>query len=144
MRAPLRVTVDGVVYERRLPRRGQQGRVDVAATAEAARLVETASDARVLHAHSHHVNGTVAQVAAKALGLPMVYEVRGFLEETWVARGGDPEAEFVRLARAAETRVMLAADHVVTLSEGMRDEVVRRGWRRTGSPWCRTPSARSG
>ena len=119
--------LDGVAYERRLPSRGQQRRADVAASAESLRLVETARGATVLHAHSHHVNGTVAQAAARTLGIPWVYEVRGFLEETWVARGGDPNAEFVALSRAAETRVMLAANHVVTLSQGMRDEVAARG-----------------
>lgn len=127
VRAPASVTIDGVRYERRVPRRGESSRAEVAAAAEARALVETAAGSRVLHAHSHHVNGTVAQAAARALGIPFVYEVRGLLEETWVARGGDPDAEFVRLSREAETRVMRAADHVVTLSEGMRDAVVARG-----------------
>lgn len=127
VRAPASVTIDGVRYERRVPRRGEARTAEVAAAAEARALVRTAHDARVLHAHSHHVNGTVAQLAAQALGIPFVYEVRGFLEETWVARGGDPDAEFVHLSREAETRVMLAADQVVTLSEGMRTEVLSRG-----------------
>ena len=127
VRAKASVVRDGVRYERRNPKRGEARTVDVAAAAEARALVETARSARILHAHSHHVNGTVAQLAARSLGVPWVYEVRGFLEETWVARGGDPGAEFVSLSRDAETRVMLAADHVVTLSTGMRDEVVSRG-----------------
>lgn len=126
-RAPLLVVQDKVIYQRTIPRRGESRTTLAAARAEAVALAHTARDARVIHAHSHHVNGTIAAAAASALGVPWVYEVRGFLEETWIARGGDPDAEFVRLSRAAETRVMRAADHVVTLSHGMRSEVESRG-----------------
>lgn len=87
----------------------------------------------VLHAHSNHVNGQVALALRARLGVPVVYEVRGLLEETWRSRGPHVDdahavaSDHYRLTRAAETRVMRAADAVVTLSETLRTEVVGRG-----------------
>jgi glycosyltransferase involved in cell wall biosynthesis len=59
----------------------------------------------------------------------MIYEVRGFLEETWVSRAGvgAETSELFQRWREAETRTMRNADAVVTLSDGMRDEIVARG-----------------
>lgn len=128
LRAANRVMLDGVMYRRQLPWRLPLGAAD-AASAEATALVDVAreSGAGILHAHSHHVNGTIALAARDVTSLPVVYEVRGMLEETWIARGGSESSEFVRLSRAAETRVMTSADAVVTLSQGMRDTLVARG-----------------
>lgn len=84
----------------------------------------------VLHAHSKHVNGLVGLALRDRFGLPLVYEVRGLLEETWLSRTSDPGAadtDFYRLTRAAETAVMRAADAVVTLSGPLRDHIVARG-----------------
>jgi glycosyltransferase involved in cell wall biosynthesis len=93
---------------------------------ETARLVERLRPA-VLHAHSKYRNAQVALALRDRFGLPVVYEVRGFLEETWRSRGRDPDTDAYRLARAAETRCMSAADVVVTLSESMKAEIVERG-----------------
>ena len=62
----------------------------------------------------------------------MVYEVRGFWEDTWLSRYADSEAragsELYRAQpRPLETQCMLAADLVVTLGEAMREEIVARG-----------------
>jgi len=84
----------------------------------------------VLHAHSKHVNGLVGLALRERFGLPLVYEVRGLLEETWLSRSSDPTAvdtDFYRLTRSAETAVMRAADAVVTLSGPLRDHIVARG-----------------
>ena len=93
---------------------------------ETARLVERLRPA-VLHAHSKYRNAQVALALRDRFGLPVVYEVRGFLEETWRSRGRDPDTDAYRLARAAETRCMSAADVMVTLSESMKAEIVARG-----------------
>lgn len=85
----------------------------------------------LLHVHSGgrgYEAALVGGAVAQALGLPWVYEVRGFFEATW---SPDPEhaegAETYRRRRAADTRAMLAADAVVTLSESMRGDIVGRG-----------------
>lgn len=57
----------------------------------------------------------------------LVYEARGFPEMTWAVRTGGDEVESYALRRAAETRCMLEADAVVTLSGVMRDHIAARG-----------------
>ena len=125
------VRVDGVPYHRllpaRLPLRADAALVrDVGLTS---RLVASLRPA-VLHAHSGHVNAQVALALRARFGMPVVYEVRGFLEETWRSRSADPHAgsaDAYRLARATETQCLRAADAVVTLGEAMREEIVDRG-----------------
>ncbi|MFL6160465.1 MAG: glycosyltransferase family 4 protein [Marmoricola sp.] len=121
-------TVEGVPYHRllgRLPLRADAAlRLDVARSARLVRRLRPT----VLHAHSNHVNGQVGLALRHQFGIPLVYEVRGFLEETWLSRtGGSPESDFYRLTRQAETRVMQAADAVVTLSASMREAIIGRG-----------------
>jgi glycosyltransferase involved in cell wall biosynthesis len=61
----------------------------------------------------------------------VVYEVRGFWEDTWLSRHPDgarlAASELYQRNRAVETRCMLAADLVVTLGEAMREEIEARG-----------------
>lgn len=59
--------------------------------------------------------------------LPLVYEVRSFLETSWSGREGAELAEISRRRQAAETRAMTEADAVVTIAEAMREDVLARG-----------------
>jgi glycosyltransferase involved in cell wall biosynthesis len=59
--------------------------------------------------------------------LPLVYEVRSFLETSWSGREGAELAEISRRRQAAETRAMTEADAVVTIAEAMREDVMARG-----------------
>lgn len=119
--------VEGIAYHRMLAVRG----TDVAEYGR--RLTAFARSQRVdlIHAATDHVNGQAAMIAADALGLPFVYEVRGFLEDSWACRhGGDTRAgvtDRYRWAHDRETEAMLAADGVVTLSRSMADEIAARG-----------------
>lgn len=119
--------VDGVEYHRLLAARG----TDVDEYAR--RLTAFARSQRVdlLHAATDHVNGHAARIAAGELGLPFVYEVRGFLEDSWAYRhGGDARAsvtERYRWAHDRETQAMLAADAVITLGRAMAEDIVGRG-----------------
>ncbi|WP_067434723.1 glycosyltransferase family 4 protein, partial [Nocardioides jensenii] len=121
--------VDDVPYHRVLatvPLRADRALAkDVERTA---RLVERIRP-DVLHAHSNHLNAQVALALRVRLGLPVVYEVRGFLEETERSRRGADALpnERQRLTRAVETRCMRAADAVITISEVMREAIVARG-----------------
>jgi glycosyltransferase involved in cell wall biosynthesis len=137
--APRGEVVDGVPYHRLLPDLEPGSGPDVLTTATAraaARLVRELRPA-VLHPASNFLNAQVALTLRDRFEIPVVYEVRGFLEETWASRtvagagaGGGSEAEEADRyvgARAAETACMLAADAVVTLSETMRAEIVARG-----------------
>jgi glycosyltransferase involved in cell wall biosynthesis len=121
--------LEGVRYHRALPLRGLPLRADEALAldvAMTARLVRRLKPA-VLHAHSKHVNAQVALALRDRFGLPVVYEVRGFLEETWRSRGHSGDTDLYRMVQAVETSCMRAADVVVTLAEVMRRAIVNRG-----------------
>jgi glycosyltransferase involved in cell wall biosynthesis len=81
----------------------------------------------VLHAHSKHDNAQVTLAVGRRVGLPVVYEARGFLEETWRTLGGDVDSDRYKMSRDAETWCMQQADLVVALSETMRSEITGRG-----------------
>jgi glycosyltransferase involved in cell wall biosynthesis len=126
------VTLDGIPYHRLLP-----WRIPTHADQAAALGLKLAADLTeqvkpsVLHAASNYVNALIALGLGRRYGLPVVYEVRGFWEDTWLSRHPDSEkmaaSELYRLNRDLETRCMLAADLVVTLGEAMREEIVARG-----------------
>ncbi len=125
-----RCTVDGIAYHRLLPWRPPADAVaEIRQAARlAGRLVEELRPS-VLHAASNHLNAAVALELRERYGLPVAYEVRGFLEDSWLSR--DPARttsdEFYRLTRELETSRMRAADLVVTLGEAMREEIESRG-----------------
>ena len=129
--APASDVVEGLTYWRLAPDLELgTGPVDVATrTAEAAgTLIETLRPA-VLQPTTNHLNALVALALRDRYGIPVVYEVRGFLEETWRSRiGEDVDAsDRYRATREAETAAMRAADAIVTLSETMRADIVARG-----------------
>ena len=82
----------------------------------------------MLHAATDHRNGSVAHAVRDRTGTPFVYEVRGFLEETWASRDpGRIGSERHVLQREREAFLMREADAVVTLAETMATEIVERG-----------------
>ncbi|MDV3219802.1 glycosyltransferase family 4 protein [Intrasporangium sp.] len=85
----------------------------------------------IVHVHSGsrgYEAALVGLAVAQATGLPLVYEVRGFFESLWTSDASWAEqSEMFQRRFDTETRCMLAADAVVTLSESMRSEIVRRG-----------------
>jgi glycosyltransferase involved in cell wall biosynthesis len=119
--------VSGVRYHRLLAADGS----DVAQFGRRLAHLARQEQTDVLHAATDHVNGRAALFAAHELGCPMVYEVRGFLEDSWATRhGGDERAassEWYTLARARESEVMRASDAVITLGPSMADEIRSRG-----------------
>ncbi|MBA4864719.1 glycosyltransferase [Streptomyces sp. PSKA54] len=126
---PLQI-VGGVPQHRLLPLRLPYGQGPMLALGAelAGRLVERLRPA-VLHAATDHGNGRVALALREAYGLPVVYEVRGFLEETWLtqAPGRSRDDETYRARRALETYCMREADLVLTLGAAMKAEIVSRG-----------------
>jgi glycosyltransferase involved in cell wall biosynthesis len=126
---PDRLTLDHVNYQRLLPSRGVTisagARLDQGISALERLVTKLQPD--LLHAHSKHDNAQLALAVGRRAGLPVLYEVRGFLEETWRSRGGKPDSDRYRMFKDAETWCMEQADLVVTLSETMRVEILRRG-----------------
>ena len=87
------------------------------------------SGTEIIISTTPYLMATTALAVARARNKKMIYEVRGFLEETWLSRAGAgaEESEYYQIWHAAETRTMQSADAVVTLSDGMREEIVGRG-----------------
>ena len=132
--APTEWAVRRVPYHRLAPAFTDNGFHDRLVTASALGATELVQRIRpaVMHPASNHLQAQVALAIAGPLGIPVVYEVRGFIEETWAShpeRDEDAarESDRYRAIRDTETRAMAASEAVVTLSETMRLEIIARG-----------------
>jgi len=82
----------------------------------------------VLHAHSPVLNAIPALRVARRLGIPVVYEVRAFWEDAAVDHGTATESGMrYRLSRRLETFALRRVDHVFTICDGLRRDIVDRG-----------------
>ena len=83
---------------------------------------------QIIHAHTPYRVGRPAQIAAKKLDLPFVYEMRGIWEDTAVANGRwKPTGLAYRRYRSMETKVLRSADRVICISETLAGEAISRG-----------------
>ena len=93
-------------------------------------IVALAQDWRpdIIHAHSPALCGKAALIAARRLDLPLVYEIRAFWEDAAVSNGtGSAGGLKYRLTRALENNVVAGADAVVTICQGLKDDLTLRG-----------------
>ena len=82
----------------------------------------------VLHAHSPALCGEAGLRASRKLGIPLVYEIRAFWEDAAVGNGtGSAGSLKYRLTRSLENHVVAGADAVVTICQGLKDDLVARG-----------------
>ena len=82
----------------------------------------------VLHAHSPALCGKAALIAGRWLGIPVVYEIRAFWEDAAVSNGTGNEGNVkYRLTRTLENHVVAGANAVVTICQGLKDDLVQRG-----------------
>lgn len=125
-------TVDEIPYQRLLPSAEPMRKSPlvpyVMRYADHLEALAKSSDAGLIHAASNYLNGFAANEAARRLGVPSIYEVRGLWEITRASR--DPvwgrSAEFHRLA-TLEAHAARDADHVITLTLALANEMIRRG-----------------
>ncbi|MCJ8292845.1 MAG: glycosyltransferase, exosortase A system-associated [Colwellia sp.] len=83
----------------------------------------------VIHAHSPALNGLAALKAGRKSGLPVVYEIRAFWEDAAVDHGTCKEGDLrYRLTRKMETHVVKNANAVTTICEGLRADLISRGF----------------
>jgi glycosyltransferase involved in cell wall biosynthesis len=95
-----------------------------------ARIIEVAKaeNAKIIHAHVPYRVGMPAMRAARTLGLPFVYEMRGMWEESAVAGGRWRAGGLAhRRFRRMETKVLRNAEAVICISETLRKEAISRG-----------------
>ena len=126
--------IDGVPYDRLIPwRSARTPGARLQQNLELAREVMAATQPRVLHTTTNYTNALITRALSLESGVPWVYEVRGILEDTWVAsfpvelREAARASEKFALLRARETELMMAADRVVTLGETVKADLVERG-----------------
>jgi glycosyltransferase involved in cell wall biosynthesis len=85
----------------------------------------------IIHASSGYRGYDAALVGLALrdhLRLPLVYEVRSFFETTWTPHHDRAESsEHYQRRHDTETRAMLAADAVITISEAMAEDIAGRG-----------------
>lgn len=82
----------------------------------------------IIHAHSPALCGAAAERAARALGVPFVYEIRAFWEDAAVGNLTGTQGNLkYRLTRALETRVAKAADALFAICDGLRQDLAARG-----------------
>lgn len=107
---------------------------------ELARVVSEVRPA-VLHAHSDFFNALSARAVGDYFEIPVIYESRGFWEESWLSRmaqangiedieafserWGSPDTYAWRRERERDCRD--AADHVFTLAEVMKRRITEEG-----------------
>jgi glycosyltransferase involved in cell wall biosynthesis len=81
-----------------------------------------------VQAGSNYVTALPALVAARRLGVPFFYEVRGLWEITRLSRDEEfGQSISFDVQRHIESTVAREADHVFTLTEPMREELIARG-----------------
>jgi PEP-CTERM/exosortase A-associated glycosyltransferase len=108
--------VPGVIYLREM----------AATRRRLADLVETFKP-DILHAHSPVLNVLPALAVGRRMGVPVVYEVRALWEDAAVDHGTTRDGSLrYTLSRALETFALRRADHVTTICEGLRNEIVAR------------------
>lgn len=83
---------------------------------------------QILHAHSPCLNGFAALSAGKKHHIPVLYEVRAFWEDAAVSHGTCKENDLrYKFSKALETYVLKHADHITTICEGLKQDIISRG-----------------
>jgi PEP-CTERM/exosortase A-associated glycosyltransferase len=81
----------------------------------------------IIHAHSPVLVGLPALRVARRRGIPMVYEIRDLWENASIDRGKFSKHSLsYRVAHGVESYVLRRADSVVTICEGLRNELASR------------------
>lgn len=128
-------TVDGLSFFRTPPAQGMgvnwpvMGEWQLMRALEV-RIEEVANQIKpdIIHAHSPVLNAMPALSVGCKLEIPVVYEIRAFWEDAAVDHGTTREGSLrYRLTRALETSAIRRANHVFTICEGLRADIVARG-----------------
>lgn len=128
-------TIDGLKFFRTQPSQRRGANLPVVGEwqlmqALEARLQEVAEEVKpdIIHAHSPVLNAMPALSVGGKLEIPVVYEIRAFWEDAAVDHGTTREGSLrYRLTRGLETSAIRRANHVFTICEGLRADIVARG-----------------
>lgn len=87
----------------------------------------------IIHGHSHHKAAKYGLSVARKKKIPFIYEVRGFIEENFLAKikhhslDHNLIKQLYNNSKRKETDLMKSADRIITLSAPMKKEIVLRG-----------------
>ncbi len=127
---PAEDVIDGIRYVRTLApkRKGISMLQYVTQAADALEHQMSTLRPELVMSASNHVTALPALIAARRLGLPFIYEVRGLWEITRLSRDKEFEdTPAFAVQSLLEAKVAQLADHVFTLTEPMREELSSRG-----------------
>lgn len=137
-------TIEGVTYYTLAgsPRSGRSYSDWLDENIEGVREVVERARPALLHAHSDFFNAITAQAIGNHFGIPVIYENRGFWEESWLSRTsqkygiedwtdierrwGMPDAYTLR--RDQEVELRSSSAHIVTLAEVMKGHISQSGY----------------
>jgi len=130
-----REDVDGYVFYRTLSRQSKLDRFPGfdqlrVVTSLRRRLDQLVRELRpdIIHAHSPCLNGMAAISIARKNRIPLLYELRASWEDAAVSHGTTTQGSLrYRLSRFLETWVARRAEHVVTICEGLKADLLSRG-----------------
>jgi glycosyltransferase involved in cell wall biosynthesis len=122
--------IDGIVYRRLFgDGRGKSGEAAYlhASIGHYERLIRE-EEPEIVHAASNYVTALPALIAARRLGVPFVYEVRGFWEMTRSSQDecfrNTPKYRYMQLFEGVTAR---HADRVITITPAMKEQLMARG-----------------
>ena len=122
--------IDDVVYKRLLSpsRRDYSNYEYILKAVESYKQAFEEDRPALVIAASNHLDGMPAMFAARALGIPFIYEIRGFWEITRLSKYPEFEQNpMFEVEKRLEAVVAEHADHIFTLTQGMIDELESRG-----------------
>jgi PEP-CTERM/exosortase A-associated glycosyltransferase len=125
-------TVEGLTFHRTMAEASGPALLreyrEVSALADAIVKLHAEWPFDLMHAHSPALNGLAGVWAAQRLGLPLIYEIRAFWEDAAVGNGtGSEGSAKYRLTRALENHVVVRADAVAVICDGLRGDLINRG-----------------
>ncbi len=126
-------TVDGIVYHRFLEP-GERAYVTVPIASYIERFARrimvqaTAQRAALIHASSFQHNGLAGLAAARRLGIPFIYEMRGLEDLMKISRNPEfAETGTYQYITGLENHIVANADLTFVITEALRHEMIQRG-----------------
>ena len=119
---------DGLTFYRTPSEKGVGLLAQMRLTARRLRKVIQQTQPDIIHAHSPVLNALPSLWEGWRLGLPVVYEMRASWEDAAVDHGTTVEGSLrYKISRALESFALKRADHITTICEGLRGDILSRG-----------------
>lgn len=119
---------DGLTFYRTPSEKGVGLLAQMRLTARRLRELIQQTQPDIIHAHSPVLNALPSLWDGWQLGLPVVYEMRASWEDAAVDHGTTVEGSLrYKISRALESFALKRADHITTICEGLRSDILSRG-----------------